>query len=1568
MALSQEDIDQIRSQLLAKQTLPPDAATYSRGGSLDASLKGVGRGIERINQELPGFLDFGPSGRDILRYLGTAADVGARGLEIGQAVLDTPAYLARGGGDKPALLPAISRLFGGQPSEDPDEMRRFQPPDPGDIPGALLAGGKQLFQGDGLDVDAVLAAYDEAAQAGWGYRGLNRLAVEAAAPFGLAKTGVGLSARAPKLAETLGKIVPSSARPKVVRGIETGVEELGEGMTVPWQAEEAFGRGVAKVLGKAAGPVVRPIVSRFKGRGAEKVPGPEEPPLLDVAGEYRAAGFGERVDLPEPWDTRDVSWGSGGMMNAERLEVQRELMDELEFLEDMKARGWKEQTRSPLARIEDPSIQARMAREAKAVKTGYWWLAKRIDFEVYKERLDPSNAAAAKKWLAMLPPKYLDELGSSYTKRAIPSPDTKLRPGEEVAGTYTAGELLTGLGGDVRRMPSIIKIALGVVKKEVGTDAGHTIIHEISHHLDDFISASDVRKLYSQWQKEMFTDGMSVMEELSRLRRIQGAKKLTEDQLKAFNLAYRYEGGFKEWVAEVMTDKALRDIYMEIPSYKGVIEKVLARVKVIAKAVREFIGGDHAERVYRKLVNGDYSIAERGAMRSKRLEVEAKSFQDIVEGTVQMKEVKSLEELIARGKSRAARELGEAPPVTPPVTPPVGPAAVEAGGFFKGLGGRFVAPLRNLLDVAGEAKTVDNPVVRAMAEKLGINPSAAQNTEVGKIGIGYARQRVAIDELSDTAVSAALDVHASAGWARMGGVLPIDNNGYFGQTGKLWNDVFENYKNPAYKLTSKQKEYIKDYTRLMQDVEDMRVAAGLKPRAKTREEGWFYVPRQVKGKRGIELEKPSNPNLQRFYDEATEAFEQKGVRYLNDPRETAMLHVRAAYKEILNKQLSDALEPFSIGAADIVPQDVRGAALAAVRALRAAERESRRLGVPKAPGAKMTRQQRAAKTRENALRTDYEKNNRLFKSALAKAKAKQEDVVPGALFGQNQPENIGIAQWRKRFFRKEDFDVLDKVIGEFVPVSGKQRYKPGWISKTFQTTGNTIRFLASVGDFAMMLIHGLPLFARNPVAWGRMAYRHTEAFFNPRVQAKLIRDNLAEYQWLARNGVPIGDPEFFAALAPGQGIPLGRVAELIGKAVGSEDYGTSVRNLLRAGGKQSFGRFQAAYNAGLGWGRIQLLKGLHSGWKGTDAELAQYIRNMTGGLDSRALGVGPSRRAAEGMWLAFSPRLLRSTIALIADASRPWTPQGREALRSLGSLAAGAMTFYAISGYALGKSNEEIREGMNPLSGRRFLSHNINGDWLGIGGQVRALSQFMASMYSSLAPEVLPGGKEPLKSLWTGDMYKNPFMRFYSSRGAPGVTMAGGIVEAGAAAMGWKNVDVLPFEQVDSLPDLIKHLGTSALPFTLQQHIEQGKFLRRPSAIVGGEFFGLRGGSDPRDVKSQEIFGEEYRYIEPFMQRMIRETTEGEESQFDRIEQERRAQLLELLGEVRSWQRKDSFNIWLEVRKINNKAAGARGEAGFGIEFDTADVEADEAGLLALNQRNALYDDPEVMTENGRMK
>jgi hypothetical protein len=69
---------------------------------------------------------------------------------------------------------------------------------------------------------------------------------------------------------------------------------------------------------------------------------------------------------------------------------------------------------------------------------------------------------------------------------------------------------------------------------------------------------------------------------------------------------------------------------------------------------------------------------------------------------------------------------------------------------------------------------------------------------------------------------------------------------------------------------------------------------------------------------------------------------------------------------------------------------------------------------------------------------------------------------------------------------------------------------------------------------------------------------------------------------------------------------------------------------------------------------------------------------------------------------------------------------------------------------------------------------------------------------------------------------------------------------------------------------------------------------------------------------------------------------------------------------VSSGLRDESHDIWLEWRRINDIAKGARGEAGRDIDYGPADLEVDDANILALNQRNALFDDPEVKTETGR--
>ena len=72
----------------------------------------------------------------------------------------------------------------------------------------------------------------------------------------------------------------------------------------------------------------------------------------------------------------------------------------------------------------------------------------------------------------------------------------------------------------------------------------------------------------------------------------------------------------------------------------------------------------------------------------------------------------------------------------------------------------------------------------------------------------------------------------------------------------------------------------------------------------------------------------------------------------------------------------------------------------------------------------------------------------------------------------------------------------------------------------------------------MPFIQGLPVLATDPEGWGRMTARHYQAFFDPSVQARLVKTHIEDYKWLAQHGIPIGDPEFFAALNKGGGISL----------------------------------------------------------------------------------------------------------------------------------------------------------------------------------------------------------------------------------------------------------------------------------------------------------------------------------------------------------------------------------------------------------------------------------------------
>ena len=95
------------------------------------------------------------------------------------------------------------------------------------------------------------------------------------------------------------------------------------------------------------------------------------------------------------------------------------------------------------------------------------------------------------------------------------------------------------------------------------------------------------------------------------------------------------------------------------------------------------------------------------------------------------------------------------------------------------------------------------------------------------------------------------------------------------------------------------------------------------------------------------------------------------------------------------------------------------------------------------------------------------------------------------------------------------------------------------------------------------------------------------------------------------------------------------------------------------------------------------------------------------------------------------------------------------------------------------------------------------------------------------------------------------------------MTVGGGIAEATVTQLsGGRPADILPYERVDDLPDLVKHLGTSAFPFALQAYLESGEEPEARSLAPAGVEFGAGLRTSPvteRDILESDIRNEAVR-------------------------------------------------------------------------------------------------------------
>jgi len=830
----------------------------------------------------------------------------------------------------------------------------------------------------------------------------------------------------------------------------------------------------------------------------------------------------------------------------------------------------------------------------------------------------------------------------------------------------------------------------------------------------------------------------------------------------------------------------------------------------------------------------------------------------------------------------------------------------------------FVNDILGVEHSVNTVTTIENPVIKTLASKTGINPSVLAKSDVQKAVVAHARQSSSVTELVEIALQGGLDFHMS----KFMGKLPvkIDKDGVVEGTGALWMDVFSAPKGTYDDVLSAEAlAYIGDYRRIVDEMEALRLKHGLDPLSKDRN-GWFYIPRQVLGEDDIKFLGDSKSHMSRTFDTATEG--RMGqvdpdtgkvineIKYETDPRSNLKTHLMAAYHEILDEDLSAYFlkQEVSFAPTDILKTEypklfaqhetAAKSVLAKKAKLRKLTNELTEAPITGQPGVgtglprRLESIEQGAKARKaiqkqiDEARSEYEAARGEFLKVRAKRTKQLERIrsakaLPDALWGETGNKKIPVRMWRNRMYRAEDYEALEKGIGN---LSGKGGDWQRHIGRVVDVS----RWLQSNGDFGAPFIQGLPLLFKNPDVWVPAMLKSFQAWLMPATQARFVRQNIGDLREMAAYGVPLGDVEFFAALQKGRGLPIGKVVDFLPKEEGVTFFGKVVgeeiltdktirEGVLKTGragesvregaqyvlGQQLAGRFQNSYSSFLAIARGLTWKSMKTSWTestrpgNTLDELASYLRNLTGGLDSKALGVSASQREVEGAWMAFSPRLLRSTVALVADAIRfvpaeigragggqGATVKQTEAMKSLATMLMGIHGLYitaeVASGRAKGWSQErienEVLRGINPLSGGGYLSIEVDGQFYGVGGQVRAITQLMGAVTASAAP-----GGPPLEDLLASTSRDNPVLQYWAYRGAILPGAARGFIEA------YTDIDALPFDKVDGTVDLSKHLLSSSLPFAVQGKMEGDT---APGVAIGQLGFRSRP-LQPRDIEEK---------------------------------------------------------------------------------------------------------------------
>ena len=278
--------------------------------------------------------------------------------------------------------------------------------------------------------------------------------------------------------------------------------------------------------------------------------------------------------------------------------------------------------------------------------------------------------------------------------------------------------------------------------------------------------------------------------------------------------------------------------------------------------------------------------------------------------------------------------------------------------------------------------------------------------------------------------------------------------------------------------------------------------------------------------------------------------------------------------------------------------------------------------------------------------------------------------------------------------------------------------------------------------------------------------------------------------------------------------------------------------------------------------------------------LRKAVDSITASLNITGMGRSVKAKQLENLFVGLSPRLTRSIATLVLDAQRGTyligrssnrrelltyaRSQGRSgksplqaaqdiagnrsltveevakasaetrqllALGNLSTTLAATMSSFFMLNYIYAKtqglSDDEAMErataSLDPRQGKKFLSVEVNGTWIGIGGFWRTLVQLNTQLLTSAAGAV-QGDWKPLQKFKAWDRFDNPLLALYSNRGAPAVEFLGKAIEGASGSLGVIPIDAAPYDILDNAWDIPISFAKSFAPFSIQGVIDgEGK-------------------------------------------------------------------------------------------------------------------------------------------------